>query len=281
MFVEPSSWYLSEWIVHSSWWPTTFGSWSTFDEDTLGICQKLATGQAHLARQCTRFRTLTSFGPNRVLSRALELSDNGTSLFWTSPAVKLGKGCPPQDYWEDSVRWCMSNTPQTMVLSFSLTSLTFMETTSDSWRSASGEIKLGEFFWREGAKFSHFQSLRSLILFHHPEWGTLSHKLRSHMSPGALEFTFPRCRRECSLFRALDPLTSGFLPGSWEFRFQNQFFFGSHSPVRDPDWHIFAPRGDSHLSCCSNQQDRGRMVKGWRLHTLESDHLGLIPGSDA
>lgn len=28
LFVEPNFLYLSEWIAHDRWWPTTFGSWS-------------------------------------------------------------------------------------------------------------------------------------------------------------------------------------------------------------------------------------------------------------
>lgn len=54
------------WIAYNRWWPTTFGSWSHLDEDTLGTCQKLAAGQAHLAGWCARFREPTRLGPSRV-----------------------------------------------------------------------------------------------------------------------------------------------------------------------------------------------------------------------
>lgn len=206
MFVEPGCWRLGEWIAHDRWWPTTFGSWSILDEDVLGICQKLAAGQPCLAGQCTRLRELnqpwSKEGPKQLSEVQCQwdfIVPNISGLWIREDDAHL------RGYWEHSVRWCMSNTSWMVVLFFSVSSLMLP---GDHFRASLLEI------WREGAKFSHFQSLRSLQLFHHSGWGLLRHTLRSHMSLGAFEFTFPRWGSERSLPRALDPLLSDLLPGS-------------------------------------------------------------------
>ena len=107
-------WYLREWVAHNRWWPTTFGSWSHLNEDNLGTCQKLASGQAHLAGCCTRFRELTSLRPNRVQSRTWEFNDKSVHRLHCSelpPDSETENNAHSVDDWENSLRWCMSNTP--------------------------------------------------------------------------------------------------------------------------------------------------------------------------
>ena len=155
-------WYLREWITHNRGWPTTFGSWSHLNEDTLGTCQKLAAGQAHLAGWCTRFRGLTSLRPNRVQSRTWELSDNGTSLFWTPSRQWKGEQCPFSGWLGEFIEMVHVRYSITVVLFFSLTSVMLC---GDHWRvrrlharSASGEVNQGSSFGRKVLS-SHFQSL--------------------------------------------------------------------------------------------------------------------------
>lgn len=105
MFVEPSCWYLSEWVAYSWWWPATFGSWSILDEDTLRICPKLAAGEACLAEWRTRFRKLTNLELSRVQSKAQALNGNGASFFF--PSCEKGNTTPTiggywEDWWEDA-----------------------------------------------------------------------------------------------------------------------------------------------------------------------------------
>ena len=124
-------WYLREWIAHNRWWPTTFGSWSHLNEDTLGTCQKLASGQAHLAGCCTRFTELTSLRPNRVQSRTWEFNDNRTWLFWTPSRQWNGEQCPFSGWLGEFIEMVHVKYSITVVLFFSLTSVMLC---GDYWR---------------------------------------------------------------------------------------------------------------------------------------------------
>lgn len=176
-----------------------FGSWSHLDKDPLETCQKLAAGQAHLAGWCTRFRELTGLGPNRVHSRALELNDNGTSLFWTSPALERGKRCPLQRMigripWDD-VCQILHDSGFFPLFHFLCVLREPLWVRGGTYKICKWRNDWGEFFWREGAKFSYFQSLQSVLLFYHPGWDVLQYNWGSHVFLGASEITFPRWTR--------------------------------------------------------------------------------------